>query len=174
MMIRVLRAEDDRSSFQSGDPALDGFLHRYAGQNQFRFFVGVTYVAVVDERILAYATVAPRHLEIEDLPEIERRRLPRYPVPVLSLARLAVDRSARGQGLGAQLLAFVLRLASTMADGLGCAGVVVDAKADAVPFYAKYGFFPIDLLEGASEARPRPTAMWLPMRWIKASERGPR
>ena len=79
----------------------------------------------------------------EDVPERARKRLPRYPVPVLGLARLAVDKSAQSMGLGRLLLRFVLELAAKMADEFGCAGVVVDAKVDAVDFYAKYGFTPL-------------------------------
>lgn len=169
MEIRALRPDDDRSAFQSGDEALDRFLHRYAGQNQFRHYLGVTYVAVDGGRVLGFATVAPRHVDIEDLPERARRKLPRYPVPVLGLARLAVDTSAKSMGIGGQLLRFVLMLASKMADEVGCAGVVVDAKPAAVDFYVKYGFTAFEALEGESEARPRPTPMWLPIQEIKAA-----
>ncbi len=56
-----------------------------------------------------------------------------------------------------------------MADEVGCSGVVVDPKAGAIEFYAKYGFTPFVAIEGESEARPRPTTMWLPMRAIKAA-----
>ena len=169
MEIRALRPSDDRSAFQSGDEALDRFFHRYAGQNQFRHYLGVTYVAIDGGSVLGFATVAPRHVDIEGLPERTRKKLPRYPVPVLGLARLAVDRSAQSMGLGGQLLRFVFKLASRMAGEVGCAGVVVDAKAGAVDFYAKYGFTPFEPLEGQSEARPRPTAMWLPIQAIKAA-----
>jgi GNAT superfamily N-acetyltransferase len=169
MEIRALRPSDDRSAFQSGDEALDRFFHRYAGQNQFRHHLGMTYVAIDGGRIYGFATVAPRHIDIEDLPERIRKKLPRYPVPALGLARLAVDKSAQSMGLGAQLLRFVLKLAAKMADEVGCAGVMVDAKPGAVEFYAKYGFTPFDPLEGQSDARPRPTAMWLPIQAIKAA-----
>lgn len=169
MEIRALRPSDDRSAFQSGDEALDRFFHRYAGQNQFRHYLGVTYVAVEDQRILGFVTVAPRHIDIEDLPAAAQRKLPRYPVPVLGLARLAVDRSARSKGLGGQLLRFVFKLAARMADEVGCAGVVVDAKPGLEAFYSKYGFTPYEPLEGQSEARPRPTPMWLPIQDIKSA-----
>jgi predicted N-acetyltransferase YhbS len=169
MEIRALRASDDRSPFRSGDEALDRFFHRYVGQNQFRHYVGVTYVAVDNGRILGFVTVAPRHVDIEDLPERARKKLPRYPMPALGLARLAVDRSAQSVGIGGQLLRFVLKLASKMADELGCAAVVVDAKPGAVDFYAKYGFTSFEPLEGHSDARPRPTAMYLMMQDIKAA-----
>jgi predicted N-acetyltransferase YhbS len=117
-------------------------------------------------RVLGFATVAPRHIDVEDLPERARKKLPRYPLPVLGLARIAVDQSARSIGLGGQLRRFVLQLAIQMAETVGCAGVVVDAKPGAVDFYAKYGFTPLELLEGESEARPRPTPMWLPIQAI--------
>ena len=167
MEIRALRPSDDRRAFRSGDDALDRFLHRFAGQNQFRHHLGVTYVAVDGGTILGFATVAARHVDVEDLPESVRRKLPRYPVPVLGLARLAVDRLAQSSGMGAQLLRFVLMLAAKMADDVGCAGVLVDAKPGAVDFYARYGFKPIETLEGESDVRPRPTTMWLGMNAIK-------
>ena len=102
------------------------------GQNQFRHHVGVTYVAVEDEAILGYATVAPAAIEIDLLPDALRKGLPRYPLPVLRLARLAVDSRVRGRGLGEELLRFVFGLALKLTSDYGCVGVVVDAKPDAV------------------------------------------
>ena len=165
--IRALREGDDRAQFQSGDPDLDRFFHKFAGQNQFRHYVGVTYVAVDERRIMGFGTVAPGHVEIDGLPSAARRKLPRYPLPVLRLARLAVDRSARGEGLGAELLRFVLELALRMANDYGCVGVIVDAKPDAVDFYAKYGFLPVDAIEGQAEARPQQSPMFLATRALK-------
>ena len=171
MQIRVLREADDRSQFSSGDDDLDGFFHRFAGQNQFRHYLGTTYVAVEGSRILGFATVAPGQIEIEKLPASLRRKIPRYPLPILRLARLAVDLSAQGKGLGSQLLRYVLVLALRMAEEYGCAGVVVDAKQGAVEFYARYGFIPLEVLEGASEARPRPVPLFLSVRAIQAAAR---
>ena len=169
--IRTLRERDDRSAFHSGDPDLDRFFQQFAGQNQFRHHLGVTYVAVDDGRVLGFATVAAAHVEIDGLPAASRRKLPQYPLPVLRLARLAVDQSAQGQKLGLELLRFVLRLALKMADDYGCVGVVVDAKSDAVSFYTKYGFAPVDAVEGGSDARPAPTPMFLSIRAIKDASR---
>jgi GNAT superfamily N-acetyltransferase len=168
MEIRPLRPSDERSAFDSGDELLDRFFHKYAGQNQFRHYLGVTYVAVDNDQVLGFVTVAPGQLDVESLPASERKKIPRYPLPILRLARLAVDRSVQSQGLGAQLLRFVLRLATTMATDYGCIGVVVDAKPDAMRFYAKYGFVPVDVLEGQSETRPRATTMFLSMHAILA------
>lgn len=165
--IRALRESDNRASFRSGDADLDRFFQQFAGQNQFRHHLGVTYVAVDDQNILGFATVAAAHVEVDGLPAAMRRKLPRYPLPVLRLARLAVDRSAQGHGLGLQLLRFVLRLALQMAHDYGCVGVIVDAKPDAVDFYATYGFLAVEAVEGGSDARPAPTPMFLSIRAIR-------
>jgi GNAT superfamily N-acetyltransferase len=174
MEIRALRTEDDRSQFRSGVPDLDRFLQGFAGQNQFRHHVGVTYVAVEEGRILGFATVAPGHIEIDDLPAATRRKLPRYPLPVLRLARLAVDEGVRGQGLGRRLLRFILELAVQMANDYGCIGVCVDAKPDAVEFYGRYGFVSIDVVEGQSGGRPAPIPMFLALRAIREALEGVR
>ncbi len=174
MEIRRLHNSDDRKHFRSGDPDLDRFFHGFAGQNQFRHHVGVTYVAVEDEDVLGYATVAPAGIEIDLLPAALRKGLPRYPLPVLRLARLAVDSRVRGRGLGEELLRFVFGLALKLTSEYGCVGVVVDAKPDAVSFYARFGFGAIELVEGASDARPRPTPMFLPTSELKAALRTPK
>jgi predicted N-acetyltransferase YhbS len=167
MEIRHLREDDDRSRFHSDAPDLDRFFWQFAGQNQFKHHIGVTYVAVDNRRILGYATIAAGHIEMDDLPTSERKRLPRYPLPVVRLARLAVDESARGQRVGEKLLRFVLILALRLAKDYGCIGVVVDAKPDAIDFYSRYGFIAADAVEGRSDARPQPVTMYLSLREIQ-------
>lgn len=157
--IRPLRPDDDRSGFRSGDEALDVFFHRYAGQNQFRHHIGVTYVAIVGVRIVGFASVSPATVEAA---VVKRRSVP-YPVSVLRLARLAIDDAARGAGVGKALLRHTLRLAVKMDEELGCVGVLVDAKPDAVAFYRKLGFVELDVVEGTIDVRPLPTAMFLPL-----------
>ncbi len=169
MEVRLLRESDDRTGFRSGDVDLDRFLERYAGQNQFRHHVGTTYVAVETGRIIGYVTVAPGQIEIDDLPGPLRRKLPSYPLPVLRIARLAVDESARGQGVGTLLLRFALELALRLAREFGCVGAMVDAKPGAVTFYETLGFMPLEVLEGQSDARPAPTALFLPILEIETA-----
>lgn len=172
MEIRALRESDDRSQFRSGDADLDRFFQAYAGQNQFRHHVGTTYVAAEAEQVLGYLTVAPGSLEVDRLPGDARRRLPRYPLPVLRIARLAVAESVAGQGLGKALLKFGLELALRMAEDFGCAGVVVDAKPGAVAFYERFGFMTLDVIEGAAESRPQPAVLFLAIAEIRAAQRG--
>lgn len=171
MKIRALTPDDDRASFRSGDDNLDRFFHLFAGQNQFRHQIGVTYVAVDGTTIHGYATVSAADIEVDRLTPALRRSLPAYPAPALRLARLATAEQARGQGVGSALLRFVFGLAVEMADKLGCFGVVVDAKPGAVAFYEKLGFIRLDVVEGQSDARPAPTPMFLPIRDIKAAMR---
>jgi GNAT superfamily N-acetyltransferase len=160
--IRRLGPTDDRSAFRSGNVDLDRFFVRYAGQNQFRHHIGTTYVAVDATGLIAgFATVTASEIAPEALPTAKRKRLPRYPFPVLRLARLAVDERAKGKGAGTFLLRSVLVLAKHMADEIGCVGVLVDAKAEAVAFYTKLGFVPLEGVAGQVGDRPEPLPMFL-------------
>ena len=161
--VRLLRPGDDRSTFDSGNTDLNRFFRQFAGQNQFRHHIGATYVAVDDEGIAGFVTVAAAQIEIEDLPKTRKKKLPRYPLPVLRLARLAVDGSAHRRGVGNLLLRAVFQIAHEIAESVGCLGVVVDAKPDAVRFYERYGFEPLDVVEGALTSRPEPLPMFLPL-----------
>ncbi len=167
MEIRLLAPGDDRSRFSSGALELDRYFHDFAGQHQFKKRLSATYVAVDDGAILGFATVAAGHVERDELPPAPRGRLPRYPLPVLRLARLATDRSARGRGLGRELLAYVVALALRMSEELGCVAVVVDAKPDAVAFYEAHGFEAMELIEGESSERPRLTPLILSLNDLK-------
>jgi GNAT superfamily N-acetyltransferase len=167
--IRPLTRDDDRSGFSCGHGDLDRFFEHYAGQNQFKLHLAVTYVAVVQERIAGFATVAPSSLERAMVPSPRlRKRLPSYPLPVLRLARLGVDVRAQGLGIGRELLRFVLGLAIEQRDRLGCVGVVTDAKLDAVSFYQGLGFQPLEgVREGLLTSEPLP--MFLGIETIAAA-----
>jgi GNAT superfamily N-acetyltransferase len=157
-----LTPEHDRSRFRSGNAELDRFFTQYAGQNQFRHHIGTTYVAIDRVGVIAgFATVAASELAPETIPTSKRRRLPKYPLPVLRLARLAVDEHAQGQGVGSLLLRAVLVLATRMADDMGCVGVIVDAKPDAVAFYDRLGFIRLAVVAGELGDRPQPLPMFL-------------
>ena len=173
MEIRRLSRGDDRSAFRSGDDDLDRFFHRFAGQNQFRHHLGVTYVAV-DGAILGFATTSVTQLVAAELPSRLDPHLPRYPLPALRLARLAVSASAQGRGVGLALLLYVFRLAREMAELVGCVGVIVDAKPQAVAFYARFGFVPLATRAGRLGDRPEPAPMFLELEAIPpGASRGP-
>jgi GNAT superfamily N-acetyltransferase len=161
--VRKLLATDDRTHFRSGNPDLDRFLQRCAAQNQFKHYVGTTYVAEDAGVILGFVTVTASAIEVDDLPVALRRRLPRYPLPVLRVARMAVDVTAQGRGVGKTLLSFAFRLALSLRDELRCIGIAVDAKDEAKPFYQKLGFEPLPVDEGLLGDRPAPTPYFLPI-----------
>jgi hypothetical protein len=95
--IRPLARDDDRTDFSCGEADLNRFLEHYAGQNQFKLHLAVTYVALVDDRIVGFATIAASSIERATVPiRRQRRRLPDCPLPVLRLARLGVDLRAQG------------------------------------------------------------------------------
>ena len=167
--VRRLGPEDDRRSFRSGNIDLDRFFQRYAGKNQFRHHVGTTYVAVHVDQIIGFVTVSGGEMVAEKLAQTLRRRLPAYPLPVLRLARLAVDEPFQGHGVGRLLLRAMLQIALEMRARVGCIGVLVDAKPDAVAFYSSLGFEPIDVISGNLGDRPEPIAMFLPMGAIAAA-----
>ncbi len=166
--IRRLEPSDDRASFRSGNVDLDRFFQRFAGQNQFRHHIGTTFVAIENDAIVGYATLAASEVTARALPVAKRRRLPQYPLPVLRLARLAVAESAAGSGVGSELLRAVFVLAHRMAKDLGCVGVLVDAKPGAEAFYERFGFFRLELEGGELGDRPAPTAMFLELGAIPA------
>jgi GNAT superfamily N-acetyltransferase len=105
--------------------------------------LGRTFVAVKpgDPTIIGYYTIANGAVRFDTVPE----KLPRYPIPVAHLGRLAVDKQAKGQGVGAFLLLGALRRIAQVADQLGIYAVEVYAlNESAKQFYLKYGFTPLN------------------------------
>jgi len=96
------------------------------------------------------------------------RGLPPYDLPLILLARLAVDKRFSGRGLGHALLSDALKITLRVADEVGCRCIITDAYRDKVAWYARYGFLPI---EGSSKNGPQ--RMFLDVRTIRvAYERG--
>lgn len=165
--IRALSSADDRNAFRSGNEDLDRFFGKYSSLNQFVHHLGVTYVAVEKERIVGYSTVAPATLQGDDFPSIRSRRLPRYPLPALRLARLAVGKEYQGKGVGTGLLRYVLSLALVLSARVGCVGILVDAKPTAVAYYAGFGFEERTAAMGQSGERPEPVLMFLSLDQVR-------
>src|SRR5947208_1886867 len=137
-----LEARHDLSAFDCGVPALDNYLKKFALQNQ-RSQSARTYVATRADRVVGYYTLAAGSARREETPARVAKGMAAHPVPVILLARLAVDRGGRGKGLGAGLLKDALLRAVQAADIVGCRAVMVHAKDDgAKAFYQRYGFEP--------------------------------
>ena len=137
-IIEPLTASHNREAFDCGEESLNDFLKRFARQNNEKG-LGRTFVAVKgnEPQIYGYYTFASGALSFEIISE----KLPRYPIPVVHLGRLAVDEAAKGQRLGKALLADALTRAVTIADQLGIYAVVVYALTESArEFYLKFGF----------------------------------
>jgi GNAT superfamily N-acetyltransferase len=141
--VEPLQRDHDRSRFDCGEPALDEYLSRFARQNQ-ESGVARTFVAVLDAepaRILGYYSLAVGAIDKANLPPAAARRFPNFPLPIARLARLAVDRSQQGKGLGEDLLLDALSRCLRVAEDVGIAAVLIDAKHErAKAFYARYEF----------------------------------
>src|SRR5262244_2794245 len=99
----LLTKDHDRNSFDCGIPALDDYLKRYALQNQKKH-AARTYVATRRDRIVGYYSLAYGSVSLEEAPQSVKSGLARHPIPVILLARLGVDSTEQGHGLGAALL----------------------------------------------------------------------
>jgi len=169
--IRPLAPDHDTEDFRCGDPGLDRFLKQYAYRNQEEFRLGVTYVATGEsDRVIGFVALASASLEPDDLPPASSDK-PRYPLPVIRLARLAVDRGHQGRGLGRRLVRFTFSMAMRQAAALGCVGVTVDALPEAVGFYEGLGFEAMDALVGESAVRPVPLPMFVSITKILGAQR---
>jgi len=139
-IITSLERQHDRSDFNCGDPALNTFLQRFARQQSDKDF-SRTYVATMagNNKIEGYYAISSASIDFTNWPA--GLRLPRYPVPVVLLGRLAVDARAQGQGVGQALLQHAMQIALVTSEKIGVYAIVVDAKDEAATaFYARYGF----------------------------------
>ncbi|MBA6411681.1 GNAT family N-acetyltransferase [Parahaliea sp. F7430] len=141
-------------SFDCGKDAINTYLRRYAAKNMAlnlnrTFVLPYTPEAYIGKEspgkshVAAYYTLAHQTLVREELPDPSR--LPRYPVPVILLAQLGIDRRFHRQGLGAKTLVYALRHAYQIASnpkGIPALGVVLDVlDQDALAFYQSFDFF---------------------------------
>lgn len=126
---RKLIGADVREGFDSGATELDEWLTRYAWQNQ-RANNAVTYVSVLDGRVVGYYAIAVACVTSDVAPERVGKGAPRQ-VPCLLLARLAVDRKVQGFGLGRGLLVDALRRTVGLADAVGIRALLVHSQDDA-------------------------------------------
>ena len=140
--IEELGPDHDRASFSCGHESLDTFLKQFASQNQ-RTGISRTFVATKPgERIVrGYYSISAGSVQLTALTELQRKRLPKYPVSVAHLGRLAVDITAQGQGLGSELLIDALCRIDRADRELGIHAVeVVAIDESAKRFYLKFGF----------------------------------
>jgi GNAT superfamily N-acetyltransferase len=136
----------DREAFDCGEEALNEFLRRYARKSH-ELGGAKTFLAIDDsdnQTILGFYSLSPASVQYARTPETMRRGLARHEVPGFRLARLAVDRSVQGKGLGGQLLLAAGRRCLLAAAEVGGVVLVIDAKNESVAkWYASYGAVPL-------------------------------
>ena len=102
-----------------------------------------TYVGLSDQIIIGYYTIVAGEVRHPDAPERVVKGMPRHPIPLLVLARLAVHREWQGRGIGAGLLLDALGRTLQVADIIGVRALAVHAKdSSAGAFYQHFGFAP--------------------------------
>jgi GNAT superfamily N-acetyltransferase len=140
--VHKLGAQDITDSFESGRGELDRFLKKFALPNQAAN-AAQTYVTCRANRVVGYYSLAVGSVQPEESPKRTLKGLARHPVPVMILARLAVDRSEQGAGIGRALLKDALMRTVQAAGIAGIRALVVHAKDEnARRWYDQFDFEP--------------------------------
>ena len=148
-----LRDDHNVDAFDSGEPVLDDWLRRRAAANQASG-ASRTYILCDQTRVIAYYALASGAIAQAAVPGKFRRNMP-DPIPVVVLARLAVDRNYQGRGLARALFHDAALRVAHAADTIGIRGIVVHAiSEEARKFYIALGFEPCPAHSSSSKIRP--------------------
>lgn len=140
LRLERLRSDHDVGGFGSGVDEFDAWLHRHALAAQ-QMDTARTFVAVRAGRVVGYTSLTMGSVRRSDAPARLVRGLPGYPVGMVLIARLAVDRAEQGTGLGTRLLADALRMAVLAGESVAARLIAVDAiDEQAARFYRQHGF----------------------------------
>lgn len=144
--IKPLDVAVKTAGFSCGHAQLDDYIRRYATQDVRRNVARVFVATPVNnpQQLAGFFTLSAGSVSCTSLPESLARKLPRYPIPVALIGRLAVDVGFQGKGLGSILLADACQKVVQASAVLAVAGIIVDAKDEqAVAFYKHFGFVPL-------------------------------
>ena len=142
-----LDASHRLGEFECGRPALNEWLLRHARQAQSSGSAR-TFVVSDGERIAGYFSLTVGQIDTLEALERFRRGMGQYPIPLVFLARLAVDLDYQGQGLGFSLLQDAINRTLAIAEQAGIRALLthpIDAGAEA--FYRRFGFEPTPIRE---------------------------
>jgi predicted GNAT family N-acyltransferase len=135
----------DRAAFRCGVPALDDYLHKYAAQQNAKGLSTVFLMVddAVPSKIFGFYTLSAAQIDVQQISDTERKKLPRYPVPCFRMGRLARAIESRGAGLGEILVGCAVDRCLHARSLVGAYALLVDAKDEtAKSFYERYGFIP--------------------------------
>lgn len=140
--IERLRGDHLVDAFDCGRPELNRYLVRYALQNQ-QAGAAQTYVGIVETAVVGYHTLTVGQISLQEAPERLGKGLAKQPIPIMLLARLAVDHRWQGHGIGKALLRDAMQRTLQAADIAGIRALAVHAKDDdARKFYEHFNFAP--------------------------------
>jgi len=138
--IEKLRRDHAIDAFDCGREALNSWLRKHALQNQGAG-AAQTYVGLAGGVVVGYYSLAVGQIEYADAPERLRKGLARHPVPIMLLARLAVDKNWQKQGVGRALLRDAVLRTLQAADIAGIRALAVHAKDEqARRYYEQFDF----------------------------------
>ena len=161
--IEKLRRDHPVDAFDCGQEVLNNWLRKYALQNQGAGSAQ-TYVGLADGVVIGYYSLAVGQVEYEGAPERLKKGLARHPVPVMLLARLAVDKNWQKQGVGRALLRDAVLRTLQAAEIAGIRALAVHAKDEqACRYYEQFDFVasptdPLHLLVLLKDVRGRLSA----------------
>jgi GNAT superfamily N-acetyltransferase len=165
-VVELSSSHHDRASFDCGKGPLNSYFRETARQHASRN-LGVTQVVVAESgsaSIMGYFTLLSRTVESSSLPE---KKLPRGPLGVVLLGRLAVDLHYQGQGLGKRLLLRAMAETGAAAERVGIYALVLDATdTEALSWYLNldFGFMPV---------LDDPNRLYVPTTFIPPLQLGP-
>jgi len=135
----LLAKQHEIAEFDCGKQPLNDFLIKFALQNQASGGAR-TYVTTRGNRVIGYYSLAPASVLPEDAPARIIKGQGKYPVPVILMARFAVDKNEQGKGIGKALLRDALRRGLAGSETIGGRAFLVHAKdEEAFAFYSKFG-----------------------------------
>lgn len=146
-------------NFSCGYAALDEYLKRYAKGNH-RKNIGKTFVLIQESEVVGYYTLSMGSIEFQSIPQKLQAGLPKYPIPIARIGRLAVTSKAKGNGFGKFLFVDAIHKIWAASSAVAAYAVVVDAKdSTAVSFYQHFGFIPFE---------EQPLTLFLPLAFFES------
>jgi predicted N-acetyltransferase YhbS len=135
-----LRGKHDVEDFTSGDESLDRWLLRHARQAEAGGSAR-TFVTTSEGRVAGYyALTVGEVLAAEATARLLKGQPAGQSVPLVLLARLAVDQGHQGKGIGRSLIQDALLRCDAVAESVGVRGVIAHAHPETAGFYDSFGF----------------------------------
>ena len=147
----------DCAAFDCGTPVLNEYLARFATQHRRRGIAQI-YVLVDSSTpsvVFGYYTLSAAEVDTAQIPDADRKRLPRFPVPCFRMGRFAIHRNHKGGGLGRLLLGLAVDRCLHAKEEVAAYALIVDTKDErAKSFYEHFGF---------TSCADQPLTLYLPL-----------